>query len=142
MTDAESMNDWNAQIIAEFRANEGRVGGQFEGWPMVLVHHTGARSGVERVTPLVYQPGDDDVVYVFASRGGAPTNPDWFHNLVANPDTTIEIGADTVPVRARVLDGDERTEVWERQKATVPQFAEYEVSAGDREIPVFALERT
>ena len=89
MTD---MNEWNRKVIEEFRANDGKVGGEMEGWPLVLVHHVGAKSGVERVTPLVYQQlGDSGSVAVFASKGGAPTNPDWFHNLVAHPDTQIEI---------------------------------------------------
>ncbi len=136
------MDDWNTQIIEEFRANDGVVGGPFEGAPMVLVHHTGAKSGTERVTPLMYQPESDDRLYIFASKAGAVTNPDWFHNLLANPETTIEVGTKTRAVRARVLEGDERARVWEAQKSGVPQFAEYEVHAEGREIPVFALERT
>ncbi len=135
------LNDFNQQIIDEFRANAGVVGGPFEGAPMVLVHHTGAKSGTERIAPLMYQPDDDDRLYVFASKAGAPTNPDWFHNLVANPETTIEVGTETRSVRARVLDGDERTAVWGAQKRRVAQFAEYEEKAEGREIPVFALER-
>ncbi len=135
------LDDWNTQIIEEFRANDGVVGGPFEGAPMVLVHHAGAKSGTERVTPLMYQPESDDRLYIFASKAGAPTNPDWFHNLVANPDTTIEVGSETHDVRARVLTGDERSKIWEAQKSTFPQFAGYEDKAQDREIPVFALER-
>jgi deazaflavin-dependent oxidoreductase (nitroreductase family) len=140
MTDMD-MNDWNAQVIAEFRANGGKVGGMFEGAPMVLVHHTGARSGIERVAPLMYRPEGDRVV-IFASKGGAPTHPDWYYNLLANPDTTIELGEDpAVPVRATVLEGEERERIWSAHKAEVPQFAEYEESAGDRVIPVIALDR-
>lgn len=135
------LHDFNQTIIDEFRANAGAVGGPFEGAPMVLVHHTGAKSGTQRIAPLVYQPDDDDRLYVFASKGGAPTNPDWFHNLVANPETTIEVGTETRTVRARVLDGDERTAIWETQKQRMAQFAEYEERADGREIPVFALER-
>lgn len=139
--DAKEMNDWNAQIIAEFRANDGKVGGPFEGAPMVLVHHTGAKTGTERITPLMYRPGPDGRIYVFASKAGATDNPDWYHNLKANPDTTIEIGAETdVAVRATELEGDERAEVWEAHKAAVPQFAEYEKTA-NRTIPVIALDR-
>jgi deazaflavin-dependent oxidoreductase (nitroreductase family) len=134
------MNDWNQQIIAEFRANEGRVGGPFEGAPMVLVTHRGARSGIERTTPLMYLPEGDDVV-IFASKAGAPDNPDWFHNLVANPDASIEVGTDTVPVRARVAEGAERDDLWTRQKLAYPQFQGYE-DATDRVIPVVVLERT
>lgn len=135
------MNDFNTQVIAEFRDNGGKVGGPFEGAPMVLVHHTGAKSGVERVTPLMYRPEGDRVV-IFASKAGATDHPAWFHNLVANPETTIEIGDETgVAVRAQVLEGDERARIWDAQKADVAQFAEYEVSAGDRVIPVVALDR-
>lgn len=140
MSDTD-MNDWNAQVIAEFRANGGKVGGMFEGAPMVLVHHTGARSGIERVAPLMYRPEGDRVV-IFASKGGAPTHPDWYFNLLANPDTTIELGDDpAVPVRATVLEGDERERIWAAHKAAVPQFAEYEKAAGGRVIPVIALDR-
>jgi deazaflavin-dependent oxidoreductase (nitroreductase family) len=131
-------DDFNTQVMNEFRANGGRVGGPFEGAPMVLVHHTGAKSGVERVVPLMYRP-EGDALAIFASYAGAPKNPAWFHNLVANPDTTIEIGDETRPVRARVAEGDERTRIWEAQKSEVPQFAQYEEST-DREIPVVILE--
>jgi deazaflavin-dependent oxidoreductase (nitroreductase family) len=133
------MNEFNRKIIEEFRANEGRVGGPFEGAPMLLLHTTGARSGVERVSPVVYQP-DDSRWVVFASKGGAPTNPDWFHNLRAHPDATIEVGTDTVPVAARVAEGDERERLWSRQKERMPGFADYEQKT-TREIPVVVLER-
>ena len=136
------MNDFNQKIVDEFRANGGKVGGMFEGSPIVLVHHKGAKSGTERVNPLVYQDLGGGSIAVFASKGGAPTNPDWFHNLVANPDTTIELGTEQVPVRARVADDEERDRMWETQKAAHPQFAEYEKTAGDRKIPVVILERT
>ncbi len=139
MSDAD-MNDWNQQIIAEFRANEGRVGGPFEGAPMVLVSHTGARSGTVRTTPLMYLPDGEDIV-IFASKAGAPDNPDWFHNLVANPEATAEVGSDTLQVRARVAEGPERDDLWTRQKAAYPQFQGYE-DATDRIIPVVVLERT
>ena len=135
-------NDWNQKVIDEFRANGGEVGGEMKGWPLLLLHHRGAKSGTERVTPVVYRQLDDPgSVAVFASKAGAPTNPDWFHNLVANPDTTIEIGAETRPVRARVAAGDEREQIWEAQKQTFPNFGEYEKSAGAREIPVVILDR-
>jgi deazaflavin-dependent oxidoreductase (nitroreductase family) len=135
------VTDFNAQIIDEFRANDGKVGGPFEGARMILVHHRGARSGAERVSPLVYQPVGDSFA-IFASRGGAPEHPSWFHNLVANPDTVVEVGADTIPVHARVLEGDERTAIWAKQKESVPVFADYEQrTAGTREIPVILLER-
>lgn len=137
---ADDMNDWNTKIIAEFRANAGVVGPPFEGAPMVLVHHTGAKTGTERVTPLVYQPVGDDWA-IFGSKAGATTNPDWFHNLVANPETTIEVGAETVPVTATVLDGAQRDEIWAKQKELMPGFAEYEATAGGRVIPVVLLTR-
>lgn len=133
------MNDFNQQIIDEFRASKGRVGGGFEGAPMVLVHHTGAKSGTERVTPLMYQALDGSWA-IFASKGGAPDNPAWFHNLKANPDTIVEIGEDTIDVRARVAEGDERDTIWTKQKRDFPNFAEYEQNT-DRVIPVVVLER-
>ena len=135
------MNEWNRQVIAEFRANEGHIGGQFEGAPMVLVHHRGAKSGTERVTPLMYRP-DGDRVVIFASKAGATTNPAWYRNLLAHPETTIEIGSEgEVGVRVRELTGDEREQIWEAQKADVPQFAAYDESSGERTIPVLSLER-
>jgi deazaflavin-dependent oxidoreductase (nitroreductase family) len=133
------MSDWNTPVIEEFRANDGKVGGDMEGWSIVLVHHTGAKSGTERVTPLVYQQLDGDTIAVFASKAGAPANPDWFHNLVAHPETTIEIGAETRSVRARVAEPDERERIWSEQKRRMPQFAGYEDKT-DREIPVVVLE--
>lgn len=137
---SDEMNDWNQQIIAEFRANEGKVGGPFEGAPMVLVTHTGAKTGTRRTTPLMAQVRGDDLV-IFASKAGAPDNPDWFHNLVANPEATVEYGAETFTARARVAEGDEREELWSAQKAAWPQFQGYE-DATDRVIPVVVLERS
>ena len=99
------VNDFNRSIIDEFRADRGRVGGRFAGAPMLLLHHRGAKTGVERVSPLVYRPVGRGYA-VFASKAGAPTNPDWFHNLRANPATTVEVGTETVPVTARVATGD------------------------------------
>jgi deazaflavin-dependent oxidoreductase (nitroreductase family) len=137
MTD---VNDWNQKIIEEFRANGGKVGGQFEGFPLLLLHHTGAKSGIERVNPLAYQRVGDSLA-VFASKGGAPTNPDWFHNLVANPDAAIEIGTESYPVTARVAAEEERDRIWNAQKELFPNFAEYETTAGTRRIPVVILDR-
>ena len=134
-------NDFNQQVIDEFRANGGQVGGPFQGFPLVLVHHTGAKSGAERVNPLVYQRLGDDSVAVFASKGGAPTNPDWYYNLVANPNTSIEIGTDRYDVTARVAADDERERIWEAQKKAFPNFAEYETTAGERKIPVVVLDK-
>ena len=133
--------DFNTRIIEEFRANGGKVGGPFDGAPMVLLHHRGAKTGQERVNPLVYQPVDSAFA-IFASKGGAPSHPDWYRNLLANPDTVVEIGTDSIPVRARELTGDERKGIWERQKEQMPGFSEYESKTkGVREIPVILLER-
>jgi len=134
------MSDWNASIIEEFRANDGKVGGPFEGARLLLLHTKGAKTGEDRVHPLAYQAKGDDVV-VFASYAGAPSNPAWFHNVVANPDVTVEIGTDTVPVRARVAEGEEHDRLWARQKELVPSFADYE-NKTTRKIPVVVLERT
>jgi deazaflavin-dependent oxidoreductase (nitroreductase family) len=133
------MSDFNAAIIDEFRANGGKVGGQFEGAPLLLLHTTGARSGEDRVHPVVYQRVGDDLA-VFGSKAGAPTHPAWYHNLVANADVTVELGAETVPMRARVADGDEREPIWARQKEIMPGFADYEANTS-RTIPVVILER-
>jgi deazaflavin-dependent oxidoreductase (nitroreductase family) len=133
------MSDWNATIIEEFRANEGRVGGRFDGAPLLLLHSTGAKSGQERVNPMMYQ-AVGDAFAVFASKQGADTNPDWLHNLRANPDARIEVGTETLEVTARVLDTEERQPIWDEQKARYPGFADYE-SRTDRVIPVVMLDR-
>jgi deazaflavin-dependent oxidoreductase (nitroreductase family) len=133
------INDWNARIIEEFRAGGGKVGGQFEGASLLLLHSTGAKSGVERINPLAYQ-AVGDAFAIFASKAGADTNPDWYYNVVAHPDCTVEVGTETVDVRARVLEGDEREPVWSTQKVLAPGFAEYEQKTA-RVIPVVLLER-
>lgn len=136
------MTDFNDQIIAEFRANEGRVGGPFEGAPMVLVHHVGRKSGEERVNPMMYQPGPGDTIYVFASKAGAPENPDWYYNLVAAGHATVEVGTETYAVSVHELDGEARDRVYEVQAGRYPGFAEYaEKTAGIRTIPVLGLTR-
>jgi deazaflavin-dependent oxidoreductase (nitroreductase family) len=132
-------NDRNDKIIAEFRANEGRVGGVFEGAPMVILTSTGAKSGKPHTNPLMYLP-DGDRVVVFASMGGAPENPQWFNNLVANPDAEAEVGTERFKVRAVVTEGEERDRLFEEQKKRYPQFGEYETQT-TRTIPVVALER-
>ena len=129
--------DFNAQIIEEFCANGGRVGGMFEGAPMVLIHHTGAKTGTSRVNPLVYLQ-DDDRYVIFASKGGAPTNPDWYHNLVANPNIQIEVGGDMIDVVASEAAGAERERLFRAQVEHMPAFAEYEAKA-PRTIPVLIL---
>jgi len=138
--DESEFNDFNRQVIEEFRANDGKVGGPFEGAPLVLLHTTGAKSGQERISPLVYR-ADGDRWVIFGSKGGAPTHPDWFHNLTAHPEASIEVGTDTVPVTASVAEGEEHDRIWEAQKTAMPGFAEYEEKAGGRRIPVVVLTR-
>jgi len=138
------MNDWNQQIIAEFRANDGRVGGNFEGAPMVLVHHHGRKTGKEYVSPVMYMPvdGDADAIYVFASKAGAPTHPEWYQNLVAAGDGSVELGTDTFGVSVREVTGDARDRIYDEQARRYPGFAEYaEKTAGIRTIPVLELRR-
>jgi deazaflavin-dependent oxidoreductase (nitroreductase family) len=141
---APEVDDFNGKIIAEFRANGGSVGGPFHGSDILLLHHTGARSGAERVTPLAYQwVGDQwvgDSFAVFAVRAGSPENPAWFHNLLAHPETVAEVGTRTVRVRARAAQPAERDVIYSRQKQRHPAFAQYEVKAAPRRIPVVVLD--
>jgi len=129
--------DFNARIIEEFRANDGRVGGMFQGTPLLLLHHTGARSGLSRINPLAYNRDGDHYV-VFASKAGAPTNPDWYHNLKAHPDVRIEVGNDTIDVVASEATGEERERLFSAQAERSPQFAEYQAKSS-RVIPVIVL---
>jgi deazaflavin-dependent oxidoreductase (nitroreductase family) len=131
-------SEWNARIIEEFRANDGKLGGMFEGADILLLHHKGAKSGIERVSPLGYQRVGDAYA-VFGSNSGKTSHPAWLYNLRAHPRTTAEIGTATIDVVARVTEGDERAAIWERQKANIPQFAEYETTA-NRDIPVVILD--
>lgn len=133
------MSEWNDKIIEEFRANAGRVGGNFEGAPLLLLHSTGAKSGRERVNPMMYRKVGDAWA-VFASKGGADTNPDWYHNLLANPRAQIEVGTDRFDVTARTATDDEREPIWSAQKADYSGFAGYEQRTS-RQIPVVILER-
>jgi deazaflavin-dependent oxidoreductase (nitroreductase family) len=134
-----STSDWNRQIIEEFRANQGTVGGQFAGAPVLLLTTTGARSGRPHTTPMMYLP-EGDRMYVFASKAGAPTNPDWYHNLKANPTVTAEVGADTFSAHAEEVTGPERDRIYAEQAERYPGFAEYQEKT-TRRIPVVALER-
>ena len=137
-------HDWNQGIITEFRANEGRVGGPFEGATMILVHHVGRTSGKQYTTPLVYLPGegDDDSMYIFASKGGAPTNPDWYGNLIAAGEATVEVGTSTFVVTVTELAGDERDRVYAEQVKRMPGFGDYaKQTEGIRTIPVLRLTR-
>jgi deazaflavin-dependent oxidoreductase (nitroreductase family) len=127
----------NARVVKEFHQHEGRV--ERYAFPVVLLHHTGAKSGLHRINPLAYLPVDDDFA-VFATCAGSPRHPDWYRNLVAHPRTTIEVGGETIDVHARITSGDERTRIWDRQKAAHPHFAEMEAMT-TREIPVVLLER-
>lgn len=129
--------DYNSGIIAEFRANHGQVGGPFAGAPMLLLHTVGARSGAARVNPMMYL-ADGDRYLVFASKAGADTNPDWYHNLVANPDARIEVGDAVLDVRATELRGAERDEQYAEQARRYPGFADYQRKT-TRIIPVVAL---
>ncbi len=131
-------NDFNDKVIAEFRENEGRVGGMFAGMDLLLLHHKGAKTGTERVNPLVYAR-DGDRYLVFASKAGAPSDPDWFRNLMANPSTKIEVGTDEIEVEASEAQGEERDRLYDAQKQRAPQFAEYEQKAEGRVIPVVVL---
>jgi len=133
------MSDFNENVINEFRANGGKVGGPFEGASMMLLTTTGAKSGQARTRPVVYTK-DGERFVIIASKAGAPTNPDWFHNLVANPEVTLEVGVETFPARATVTSGEERTRLYDAQAALMPRFAEY-AQQTSREIPVVVLER-
>jgi deazaflavin-dependent oxidoreductase (nitroreductase family) len=132
------MSDWNTKIIEEFRANGGKVGGQFEGAPLLILHTTGAKSGREHLSPVMYRKIDGGYV-VFASKAGAPTNPDWYHNLVANPAVQAEVGTATLDLTARIASDAERQPIWTAQKTEYPGFAEYEQKTS-RQIPVVILE--
>ncbi len=133
------MNEFNEKIIEEFRSNEGKVGGGFEGAPLLLLTTTGAKSGQPRVAPLAYL-ADGDRVIVFGSKAGATTNPDWIHNIRANPTVGVEIGVEQYEANAVELDEPERGEMFARQVAAMPPFAEYEEKSGDRVIPVVVLQ--
>jgi len=140
-----TVNNWNEKIIAEFRANEGRVGGRFEGAPIVLLHHRGRKSGREYVNPVMYllDESDEDTIYVFATKAGAPSNPDWYYNLIAAGEGTVERGTETYPVTVRELTGDERDRVYDEQARRYSGFANYaQQTAGIRTIPVLELRRT
>ena len=134
---ADAMNDWNRKIVEEFRSNEGQVGGQFEGAPILLLTTTGARSGQPRIAPMMYLL-EGEHIYVFASKAGAPTNPDWYHNLKANPTVTVEMGTETRSARAEEVSGPERDRIYAEQAGRYPGFAEYQEKT-TRTIPVIEL---
>ena len=134
-------SDYNAAIIAEFSATGGHPGGDWAGTPMILIHHVGARSGIERVTPLGYFPLGGDRFAVVASSGGSPHHPDWYHNLKANPVITAEVGAETLTVVAEELDDDARAELWPKLVARFPTVGKYQATT-TRQFPVFILTAT
>ena len=133
------MSDWNNQVITEFRANEGKVGGPFKGAPLLLLTTTGAKSGKQYTSPLMYLP-DGDRMVIFASKGGAPTNPDWYHNLITHPQATVEVGTETFNVKATVVTGEERDQLYTEQATRYSGFADYQAKT-TRKIPVVTLER-
>jgi deazaflavin-dependent oxidoreductase (nitroreductase family) len=139
VSDAERRREMNRQIIDEFRANEGRVGGPFEGIPLALVHTRGAKSGEERINPLGALDFEG-TLYVFASNGGRAEHPGWYFNVRADPRVTVEFGTDRFAATARVLEGPERDRIWAEQVRRIPAFADYQDKV-DRVIPVVALER-
>jgi deazaflavin-dependent oxidoreductase (nitroreductase family) len=133
------VNDWNRKVVAEFRANEGRVGGPFEGSPVLLLHTWGRKTGTERVNPVMYL-AQDGRTFVFASKGGAPMDPDWYRNLLASPQVTVELGTETFPATAVPVTGPERDTIYAEQGRRYPGFAEYQDKT-DRVIPVIELVR-
>jgi deazaflavin-dependent oxidoreductase (nitroreductase family) len=135
----DELHQWNRKMVEEFRANGGKPAGPFAGSALLLLHTTGVRSGRERINPLMYQDLGDGRVAVFASANGAPNHPDWYHNLVANPTITAEIGTEERPFRAHTATGEERESIWSRQKQGSPGFAGFEATT-DRQIPVVILE--
>lgn len=140
MTETYDFDAMNRSVIGQFRATGGKAGGVFTGMPLVLVHHIGAKTGTERISPLVPLL-DDDRIFIFASKGGSDTNPDWYRNLVANPHVTVELGSETFPAVARVLAGAERDAIYAKQSAVEPQFAEHQRNT-TRLIPVVELVRS
>jgi deazaflavin-dependent oxidoreductase (nitroreductase family) len=132
-----SASEWNKKIIEEFRANDGKVGGNFENTPLLLLHTTGAKSGLPHVNPAAYITDDERLVIV-ASKGGAPTNPDWYYNVVANPEVGIEVGTEQFQAKATVATEPERTRLFEKMATVNPNFAEYKHKT-DRVIPVIIL---
>ena len=133
-------DDFNDKIIEEYRANEGRVSGPLAGTPMILLHHIGAKSGIQRVTPLAYTPQEDGHYVIVASNGGSPTHPDWYYNLKANPRIEVELGTRTFTMVAEELEGTARAELWPKLVAASPSVREFETKAG-REIPVLVMSR-
>lgn len=135
----DALLDFNRNIIQEFRANGGRCGGQFEGNPMILITMTGAKSGRSLTTPLSYFADGDDCI-IFASAGGAPKHPNWYHNLVANPHIVIERGDEKYSAQAVLTEGQDRTDAFNKMVEAMPRFGDYQANTS-REIPIFRLVR-
>ena len=133
------MSEWNRMVIEEFRSHGGKVSGSFEGAPLLLLTTTGAKSGMAHTTPVMYLP-DGERLVIFASKAGAPTNPEWYHNLVAHPQATVEVGNETFKATAIEVTGEERDQLYAKQAKLFPRFADYEVGT-TRRIPVIALQR-
>jgi len=131
------MSDWNTGVITEFRKNKGKVGGNFEGAPLLLINHKGARTEKIRVNPVMYMR-DGSRYLVFASKGGSEHNPDWYHNLKKHPDVQIEVGTEKIDVRAEEVTGAERDRLYAKQAGVYPQFAQYEKKT-KRKIPIMAF---
>jgi deazaflavin-dependent oxidoreductase (nitroreductase family) len=131
------MSDWNKKIIEEFRANGGKVGGGFEGKPLLLLHTKGAKSGEERVNPVAYTK-DEDKLVVIASKGGAPTNPDWYYNIVANPLVTVEVGTEKLQAQATLATEPDRSRLYDQMAEVMPGFNDYKLKT-TRDIPVIIL---
>ncbi len=139
------VSDWNKNVIEQFRANEGRVGPPFAGAPLTLVHHRGRKTGTEYVSPTMYMADDDDdkVMYIFATKSGAPTNPAWYGNLLTAGTAEVEVGTETFPVSVREVTGADRDRIYAEQVRRYPNFGEYETkTAGIRTIPVLELRRS
>jgi deazaflavin-dependent oxidoreductase (nitroreductase family) len=137
---AGGASDYNTKIIKEFRANQGRVGGPWAGITLILIHHIGARSGIERVTPLAYHPQPGGRFAIWAANGGSPTHPNWYHNLKANPKIPVEVGTQAFTVLAQELHGTARAELWPKLVSAYPQLADAQAKTG-RQFPVFLLTR-
>jgi deazaflavin-dependent oxidoreductase (nitroreductase family) len=139
-TDRHTIDEFNEQVIAEFRANEGRVGGSLADTPILLLHHLGAKSGTERVTPVAYDVHGDRAFVIVASNGGSPTHPSWYHNLKANPRVEVEVGSNRFTTLATELDGAARADLWPKLIARAPSIAQFQART-TREIPLFVLSR-
>ena len=139
-TDRNGISEFNAEVIAEFRANEGRVSGVLADTPILLLHHIGAKSRTERVTPVAYNPQSDGSLVIIASSGGSPGHPDWYYNLRANPRIEVEVGTARFAARASELDGSARADLWPKLVHAAPSIGVFQAQT-TRQIPLFLLSR-